>query len=106
MDYVDKAKRYITKVLDGKIPACRWVKFACLRQKQDLEGKKAVNFHITLTAKELIKLASSLSAYVTSRDQRQENVYILRIGNALSLPLYLVGLMIMDIGGSLKLTLR
>lgn len=44
MDYVDKAKRYITKVLDGKIPACRWVKFACLRQKQDLERKKNSKF--------------------------------------------------------------
>lgn len=44
MDYVDKAKRYITKVLDGKIPACRWVKFACLRQKQDLERKKSSKF--------------------------------------------------------------
>lgn len=44
MDYVDKAKRYITKVLDGKIPACRWVKFACLRQKQDLERKKGSKF--------------------------------------------------------------
>lgn len=44
MDYVDKAKRYITKVLDNKIPACRWVKFACLRQKQDLERKKSSKF--------------------------------------------------------------
>lgn len=44
MDYVDKAKRYITKVLDSKIPACRWVKFACLRQKQDLERKKSSKF--------------------------------------------------------------
>lgn len=44
MDYVDKAKRYITKVLDDKIPACRWVKFACLRQKQDLERKKSSKF--------------------------------------------------------------
>ena len=44
MDYVDKSKRYITKVLDGKIPACRWVKFACLRQKQDLERKKSSKF--------------------------------------------------------------
>lgn len=44
MDYVDKAKRYITKVLDGKIPTCRWVKFACLRQKQDLERKKSSKF--------------------------------------------------------------
>lgn len=44
MDYVDKGKRYITKVLDGKIPACRWVKFACLRQKQDLERKKSSKF--------------------------------------------------------------
>ena len=44
MDYVDKAKRYITKVLDDKIPVCRWVKFACLRQKQDLERKKSSKF--------------------------------------------------------------
>lgn len=44
MDYVDKSKRYITKVLGGKIPACRWVKFACLRQKQDLERKKSSKF--------------------------------------------------------------
>lgn len=51
MDYVDKAKRYIDKVLSGKIPACRWVRFACLRQKKDLERKKSRSFPYSFNRK-------------------------------------------------------
>ena len=35
-EYVDRANRYIEDVLSGRVPACRWVKAACERQKADL----------------------------------------------------------------------
>lgn len=34
--YVNKANLYIDKVLSGEIVACKWVKLACQRQKEDL----------------------------------------------------------------------
>ena len=34
------ANRYINDVLSGKIPACKWVRLACERQKRDLEREK------------------------------------------------------------------
>ena len=35
-DYVEEALVYIEDVLDGTIPACKWVKLACERQMRDL----------------------------------------------------------------------
>lgn len=40
MDYVGRANQYIADVLTGKVPACKWVKAACERQRQDLKRKK------------------------------------------------------------------
>lgn len=40
MSHVDDANQYIADVLSGKIPACKWVKAACLRQLDDLERAK------------------------------------------------------------------
>lgn len=38
-DYVDIANEYARDVVDGKIPACRWIRSACQRQIDDLERK-------------------------------------------------------------------
>lgn len=38
--YIRKANQYIRQVLDGTIPACKWVKLACQRQKDDLVKAK------------------------------------------------------------------
>lgn len=39
-DYVDIANQYMLDVFNGKIPACKWVKLACERQRKDLAKKK------------------------------------------------------------------
>lgn len=39
--YVKQANAYIKDVLDGSIPACKWVKAACERQKADLDRYKS-----------------------------------------------------------------
>jgi len=39
MTYVEIANRYIADVLNGTIPACRYVKQACKRQKNDLKRR-------------------------------------------------------------------
>lgn len=44
MDYVDKAERYIKKVITGKIDACLFVRQACTRQVNDLKKKKTKKF--------------------------------------------------------------
>ncbi len=36
-DYVAIAAGYIDDVLNGEIPACKWVRLACERQRRDLE---------------------------------------------------------------------
>jgi phage terminase large subunit-like protein len=36
MSHVDDANSYISGVLSGKIPACKWIKLACQRQVDDL----------------------------------------------------------------------
>ena len=41
MDYTDKANRYVSDVLGGKIPACKWVRLACQRHRDDLEQAKS-----------------------------------------------------------------
>lgn len=38
--YVDRANGYIEAVLNGTIPACKWVRLACERQKRDLSRQK------------------------------------------------------------------
>lgn len=38
-DYVAIARQYAEQVIDGTIPACRWVKLACQRQIDDLAKK-------------------------------------------------------------------
>jgi phage terminase large subunit-like protein len=35
-DYVAKANQYVDDVLAGRIIACKWVKLACQRQRDDL----------------------------------------------------------------------
>lgn len=44
MDYVEKAERYIKKVITGKIDACLFVRQACTRQVNDLKKKKTKKF--------------------------------------------------------------
>lgn len=44
MSYVAKANQYIDDVLSGKIPACKWTKLACERQKNDLKRSKTKAF--------------------------------------------------------------
>ena len=39
-DYTRKAARYIEGILSGRIPACRFVRLACERQKRDLAQSK------------------------------------------------------------------
>lgn len=40
MSYVEKAEQYAREVIDGTIPACKWVKLACQRHFDDLEKSK------------------------------------------------------------------
>lgn len=44
MTHTQAANTYIKGVLSGKIPACKWVKLACQRQKNDLERAKKADF--------------------------------------------------------------
>lgn len=39
-DYIAIANRYVDDVLTGRIPACKWVKLACERQRRDLKREK------------------------------------------------------------------
>lgn len=39
-DYCAVGKRYAQQVVDGKIPACKWVRLACQRQLDDLGRKR------------------------------------------------------------------
>lgn len=43
-DYIAIACQYIEDVLSGKIPACKWVRLACKRQKEDLESLNGWRF--------------------------------------------------------------
>lgn len=43
-DYVAIANRYIRQVLDGEVPACKWVKLACQRQLRDLDREGTEDF--------------------------------------------------------------
>lgn len=43
-DYVAIAMEYIRQVLDGEIPACKWVRLACQRQLNDLKREGTAEF--------------------------------------------------------------
>ena len=43
-DYCSIANEYIENVLSGKTPACKWVRLACERQRNDLESLKLWRF--------------------------------------------------------------
>src|SRR5678816_1256143 len=36
-DYIDLAAQYQADILSGKVPACKWVKLACERNRRDLD---------------------------------------------------------------------
>ena len=40
-NYVEIAKRYLDDVLAGREPACKWVKAACKRQREDLKRQRS-----------------------------------------------------------------
>ena len=44
IDAVGRANRYIDGVLSGEIPACKWVKLACQRQRNDLADLPGYHF--------------------------------------------------------------
>jgi phage terminase large subunit-like protein len=44
MSYVSASEAYVSDVLSGKIPACKWVKLACKRHKRDLKASKDEGF--------------------------------------------------------------
>lgn len=50
-DYCGIARRYVADVLEGRIPACEWVKLACARQKEDLERFKDSGLYAFTEAK-------------------------------------------------------
>lgn len=41
---VSAAERYARQVIDGKIPACRWIKLACQRHLDDKKASRAANY--------------------------------------------------------------
>lgn len=42
--HVAKARRYVADVLAGRVPACRWVRLACERQRRDLAAARTKDF--------------------------------------------------------------
>lgn len=59
--YVDIANKYIDDVLTGRVPACNYVKQACLRQRRDLK-RKHFGYHFDETrAHRPCKFAEQLS---------------------------------------------
>lgn len=59
-NYVAIADRYALAVIDGKIPACRWVKLACQRHVADLAASKSKAFPYRFNA----KAASKVCAFI------------------------------------------
>ena len=43
-DYIELAAQYQADVLAGRIPACRWVKLACARNRKDLDRQETTEF--------------------------------------------------------------
>src|SRR5690606_18986033 len=41
---VSAAERYARQVIDGKIPACRWIKLACQRHLDDKKASRAAKY--------------------------------------------------------------
>ena len=44
IDAVARANRYIEAVLSGAVPACKWVRLACQRQRDDLATLQGYHF--------------------------------------------------------------
>ena len=42
--HVLAAEKYVSDVLSGKIPACKWVKLACERHKKDIASSITKDF--------------------------------------------------------------
>lgn len=42
--HVAAGNRYAEDIRDGKIPACKWVRLACIRHLEDLEASKSHNY--------------------------------------------------------------
>lgn len=42
--HVFAAERYVSNVISGKIPVCKWVKLACLRHRRDMKAAESKKF--------------------------------------------------------------
>lgn len=67
--HVFRANRYIRAVLDGDIPACKWVRLACERQLRDLHSSAdpAYPFTFDLAAAERVCKFVELSPHVKGK---------------------------------------
>lgn len=61
-DYIEEALVYIEDILDGTIPACKWVKLACKRQMNDL--RRAAEGDADFPYRFDARLASKVCAYI------------------------------------------
>ncbi len=78
-DYVQSAADYQAQVLDGTIPACRWVRLACARNRKDLDRQDTDDFPYHFDPEraskicafaELLPHIKGPKAFVTGRDQQ------------------------------------
>lgn len=68
-DHVAIAAAYQAEVLSGAIPACKWVRLACERNRRDLDRQNTPGFpfHFSVTAAERICRFAELLPYVSGR---------------------------------------
>ncbi len=83
-DYIALAAQYQSDILAGHIPACRWVKLACERNRRDLDRQETPDFPYRFdpaAARRICALAEMLphikgpKAKVVGRDDRGRNVW-------------------------------
>lgn len=63
MTYVERAARYQAGVLSGEIPACKWVRLACERNRRDLDRQGTEGFPYEFDAKAANKVCQVIERF-------------------------------------------
>lgn len=81
MTYVDRAARYRAGVLDGSIPACKWVKLACERDERDLARQQTDAFPFLFDPDSAIKVCRAVEQFPHIKGPKAKQI---RTGNRLA----------------------
>jgi phage terminase large subunit-like protein len=76
MTYVERASRYRAAILDGSIPACKWVKLACERDERDHARQDTDGFPYVFDPESAIRVCKAIEQFPHIKGPKAKQVRV------------------------------